>query len=60
MLRFSYLLVIGLCAVFVATAPLSMREPVVKDAQKQAIVTKSVINFDNGIAHRFRYLKCGD
>ena len=37
-------------------APLSMLEPVVKDPHKQAIVTTSAIQFDNGIAYRFRYL----
>ena len=37
-------------------APLSMREPLVKNAHKQATVTTSLIAFENGIAHWFRYL----
>ena len=56
----TYLLVIDMCAVFIATAPLSMSEPVVNDAHKQAIVTTSANAFDNGMAHRFQYLKSGD
>ena len=34
-------------------APLSMREPVVKDENKQAIVAISAIAYDNGIVLRF-------
>ena len=74
MLRFTYLLVIALCATNSSLrTPLSMRELVVKDAHNQEIVTVSAIDenddiieltikgaFDNGIAHRFWHLKCGE